>query len=184
MATFALASDDTTLAGERLLGDGPPVLLLHAGVADMRSWAAVAERLNELGADVVAYDRRGFGRTPARSPDFRHLDDLLTVLDAQTDAPAWLVGSSQGGLLALDLALSAPDRVAGLVLLAPAVSGEPEPEPGDLDAATRRLADAVDAAWEAGRLDETNRLEVELWLDGPPALPGAWAAPPARWRWT
>jgi pimeloyl-ACP methyl ester carboxylesterase len=172
MATFALASHDTTLAGERLLGDGPPVLLLHAGVADMRSWAAVAERLNELGADVVAYDRRGFGRTPARSPDFRHLDDLLTVLDTQTDAPAWLVGSSQGGLLALDLALSAPDRVAGLVLLAPAVSGEPEPEPGDLDAATRRLADAVDAAWEAGRLDELNRLEVALWLDGPAAAEG------------
>jgi pimeloyl-ACP methyl ester carboxylesterase len=182
MTTFALPAGDTTLSGERWQGDGPPIALLHAGVADRRSWAGVAEPLAALGADVFAYDRRGFGDTPARSQDFRHLDDLLVVLDATTqERPAWLVGNSQGGLIALDLALSAPERVAGLVLLAPAVSGAPEPEDDDLDDATRRLSDAIDAAYEAGRLDELNRLEVELWLDGP-AGPEGRVGDPARAR--
>jgi pimeloyl-ACP methyl ester carboxylesterase len=174
VATFAMPVGDTVLAGERWAGDpaSPAIVLLHAGVADRRSWREVAEQLAALGGHVVAYDRRGFGETPARSPEFRHVDDLLAVLDETTDGPAWLVGSSQGGLLALDLALSHPERVAGLVLLAPAVSGAPEPEDDDLDPATRRLSDAIDDAYEAGRLDELNRLEVALWLDGPAAVEG------------
>lgn len=174
MATFAMPVGDTVLAGERWAGGpaSPAIVLLHAGVADRRSWREVAEQLAALGGHVVAYDRRGFGETPARSPEFRHVDDLLAVLDETTDDPAWLVGSSQGGLLALDLALSHPERVAGLVLLAPAVSGAPEPEDDDLDPATRRLSDAIDDAYEAGRLDELNRLEVALWLDGPAAVEG------------
>jgi pimeloyl-ACP methyl ester carboxylesterase len=181
MATFALPAGDTVLAGERWTGgaSSPPIVLLHAGVADRRAWKDVAEALAALGGDVVAYDRRGFGETAGRSPDFRHLDDLLVVLDETADGPAWLVGSSQGGLLALDLALSHPERVAGLVLLAPAVSGAPEPDPGDLDATTRRLSDAIDEAYEAGRLADLNRLEVELWLDGP-AGPEGRVGGPAR----
>jgi pimeloyl-ACP methyl ester carboxylesterase len=169
MTVLALPSGDTILAGERWMGGpgSPVIVLLHAGVADSRAWRAVAEPLAALGADVVAYDRRGFGRTPLGSTDFRHLDDLLVVLDEAADAPAWIVGSSQGGLLALDLALTEPERVAGLVLLAPAVSGAPEPEADELDDATRRLADPIDAAYEAGRLDELNELEIRLWLDGP-----------------
>jgi pimeloyl-ACP methyl ester carboxylesterase len=160
-------SGDAVLAGERWRGDGPPIVLLHAGVADSRAWRAVAQQLAALGADVIAYDRRGFGQTRTGATDFRHLDDLLVVLDEAADGPAWIVGSSQGGLLALDLALSEPERVAGLVLLAPAVSGAPEPEGDELDGATRRLADAIDAAYEAGRVDELNQLELRLWLDGP-----------------
>ena len=180
MSMLALPSGDTVLAVERWPGERPPVVLLHAGVADRRSWTGVAEPLAALGADVIAYDRRGFGETAARSQDFRHLDDLLVVLDATAaERPAWLVGNSQGGLIALDLALSAPERVAGLVLLAPAVSGAPDPGDHDLDAATLRLSDAIDAAYEAGHADELNRLEVALWLDGP-AGPEGRVGGPAR----
>jgi pimeloyl-ACP methyl ester carboxylesterase len=42
------------------------------------------------------------------------------------EATVWLLGNSMGGQLALDLALRAPDRVAGLILLAPDVGGAPE----------------------------------------------------------
>ena len=116
-------------------------------------------------ADMVAYDRRGFGESPTSQSTFRHMDDLAAVMRQVTGEPAWLVGSSQGGRVAIDTALAYPELVAGLILLAPAVSGAPEV--GDLDAATEELDELITAAEAAGDVGETNRLEARLWLDGP-----------------
>ena len=128
-----IAAADATLIGDRWRGDGATIVLLHAGVCDRRSWRDVGAALGDAGRDVVAYDRRGFGEVAPAGAPFRHVDDLLAVLDAVApDAPAWLVGSSMGGGVALDAALEAPERVAGLVLLAPAISGDPEPRRGGL----------------------------------------------------
>jgi pimeloyl-ACP methyl ester carboxylesterase len=158
----------TTLVGDRWHGAGATIVLLHAGVCDRRCWREVGARLGAAGRDVVAYDRRGFGDVPPASAPFRHVDDLLAVLDAVSpDAPTWLVGSSMGGAVALDAALEAPERIAGLVLLAPAVSGDPPLDEEAYIAATDGLAEAIDAAWTAGAQEECNRLEVRLWLDGP-----------------
>jgi pimeloyl-ACP methyl ester carboxylesterase len=163
-----IAVGGATLAGDRWGGAGPAVVLLHAGVCDRRGWRDVGAQLAAAGLDAIAYDRRGFGEVPPAADPFRHVDDLLAVLDASSpDAPAWVVGSSMGGGVALDAALEAPDRVAGLVLLAPAVSGDPEPSDETYSTATGGLADAIDAAWNAGELEACNRLEVHLWLDGP-----------------
>jgi pimeloyl-ACP methyl ester carboxylesterase len=161
-ARFEVPVGPVTLVGERWEGDGVPVVLLHAGVADRRVWRGVAGRLN---APVVAYDRRGFGETPLSPEPFSHLDDLLAVLDAVVPGPAWIVGNSMGGELALDAALSAPERVAGLVLIAPAVSGQPEPE--ELDPDTARIVEQLEVAEEAGDVGELKRLHAWLWLDGP-----------------
>ncbi|HEX5900174.1 MAG TPA: alpha/beta hydrolase, partial [Solirubrobacteraceae bacterium] len=110
---------------------------------------------------------------------FRHVDDLLAVLDAVSpDAPAWLVGSSMGGMVALDAALEAPERIAGLVLLAPAISGDPGLDEETVNAATDGLAGAIDAAWTAGEVEACNRLEVRLWLDGPAGPEGRVSGPP------
>ncbi len=77
-----------------------------------------------------------------------------------------------GGGVALDAALEAPERIAGLVLLAPSISGDARPGDEAYSAATFGLADAIDAAWTAGALEECNRLEVRLWLDGPASPEG------------
>ena len=175
-ATTFIAPDGVELAADRLPGAGPTVVLLHAGVADRRAWHGVAAALAEHGHDVVSYDRRGFGETPAAGePD--HVSDLRTVLEQATDAPAWLVGNSQGGRIALDLALAEPDRVAGLVLIAPAVSGAPDPGDDELDPGTLRIDVAVEAADERGDAEAVNRLEAWLWLDGPLAAEGRVAGP-------
>lgn len=160
---FVVAREGCDLAGERWPGGAPLLVLLHEGVSDRRGWRQVAERVAPQ-VTVVAYDRRGFGESPASTTPFTHAGDLLAVLDREQADTAWLVGGSAGGGLALDTALLAPERVAGLVLIGTAVSGAPEPE---LDPATQRFDGWLEAAIAAGDQAEINRLETWLWLDGP-----------------
>ncbi len=160
---FTVSRNGIDFAAERWPGSAPVVVLLHEGVADRRGWQEMAS-YPAPEVTVVAYDRRGFGQTPASPGPFSHVADLLAVLDRVADGPAWLVGASAGGGVGLDAAIFAPERVAGLVLLGTAVSGAPEPE---LDADTQRFDALLDQAVAAGDLDERNRLETWLWLDGP-----------------
>ena len=158
------------------------MLLLHEGVADRRGWAEVAGLLApEL--TVVAYDRRGYGQTPPGTGPFSHLQDLLAVIGHAGAGPVWLAGASAGGGLALDAALVAPGRIAGLVVMGTAISGAPEPE---LDAATKRLEPLLDEAYAArdagllvrrvgrvqgvGREDRTDPRAVCIPLRGAPRL--------------
>jgi pimeloyl-ACP methyl ester carboxylesterase len=161
------------LLGEYWPGQGPVTVLLHAGVADSRSWQEVVPRLAGSTA-LVAYDRRGFGQSAPSTEPFTHVEDLLAVLDQLGVSQAWLVGSSAGGGIALDTALTTPERVAGLILLAPAVSGAPD---ADLDPATLRLAALIEQATASGDLDQINRLETWVWLDGPGAPEGRVGGP-------
>ncbi|MGD0833279.1 MAG: alpha/beta hydrolase [Candidatus Dormibacteria bacterium] len=162
---LAVEAAGTRLMGERWPGTaGSPVaVILHSAVTDRRSWRGVAELLAPR-ATVVTYDRRGFGETAPPTARFSHLADLQALLDAVVEGPVWLVGNSAGGRLALDLALVEPNRVAGLVLVAPAVSGAPSPA---LDPATQRLDGLIETALAAGDLEQANRWDTWLWLDGP-----------------
>jgi pimeloyl-ACP methyl ester carboxylesterase len=148
-------------------GAGRTIVCLHAGVCDKRMWRPLAERLAPA-CEVIAYDRRGFGATPAVDEARSDVDDLCAVLDAAagvSHAPVVLLGASMGGALAIDLALAAPERVAALVLMAPAVSGEPDT--AHVPAAIQGLIAELEAASSAGDLERINRLEVHAWLDGP-----------------
>jgi pimeloyl-ACP methyl ester carboxylesterase len=181
MAEFRTANTvlaDVTLAGRRWDGEaGRNVVLLHAGVCDLRSWEQLAPELTDL-ATVWAYDRPGYGATGAsrasppgvRTPGARdHVADAVAFLDAHVAGPAWLIGSSMGGAVALDIALVRPERVSGLVLLAPGISGAPPPT---LSPAEQRLEQLMDAAAEAGDIGEVNRYETWFWLDGPEQAEG------------
>lgn len=145
-------------------GGRPALVFLHAGVADGRLWdgamAAAAGRRSAL-----RMDRRGFGQTriTAARPH-AWVGDLLAVLDALGLARVELIGCSQGGRIAIDFALAHPERIAGLTLVAPSVTGVPAPR---LDALVQSLADAIDAAEAAKDVEQRNRLEAHLWLDGP-----------------
>lgn len=108
---------------------------------------------------------RGFGETRAEKEDFSAVADLLAVIDAVGNgAPTILVGCSQGGRIALDTALLHPSYVRALVLIAPAVSGAPEPiYPPEIEGLMAQLKDAE----QAGDLDRVNAIKAHLWLDGP-----------------
>jgi len=169
--------DGTSFACDHLAGDGPQIVLLHAGVADRRAWRDTAAILNAEGCDVIAYDRRGFGETPGTEHPYDHVDDLAAILDAVAAGPLWLVGNSQGGRIAIDLAAEQPHRVAGLVLIAPAISGAPDIADDDLDPATRALSDRIEDAEDEGDGDLVNELETTLWLDGPAGPEGRVSGP-------
>ncbi len=163
---FSIARDDGELVGESWLNDEPTVVLLHAGVADRRSWYSLVPEVADV-ASVLAYDRRGFGESLAGTGPFTHLDDLLAVLELFNIESTWLVGSSAGGKLALEAAVEAPHRVKGIILIAPAVGGAPPTRDEDVDPETERIDGLLTRADERGDFDELNRLEVRLWLDGP-----------------
>lgn len=145
-------------------GGGDLVVFLHAGVCDRRMWD---RQLADVGATnkAVAYDRRGFGETRAEYENFSAVADLMAVIHAVAgDEPATLVGCSQGGQIAIDMALHHPSSVRGLVLIAPSVSGAPiAVYPPDVE----HVMAALKEAEKAGDLEQANTIKAHLWLDGP-----------------
>ncbi|MEV6220645.1 alpha/beta fold hydrolase [Nocardia fluminea] len=71
----------------------------------------------------VRYDLRGCGASADRTTaGFRHADDLAALLDGLGISRTALTGASMGGRIAVDFALSYPDRVDRLVLISPGLA--------------------------------------------------------------
>lgn len=157
-------------------GAGPPVLLLHAGVTDRRSWAPLVDALGD-GYRTIAYDRRGYGETTYEPEPHLEVDDALAVLDAEGVDSAIVIGASNGGQRAVDLVLAHPERVGSLVLIGASVRGAPEEDLTRFPASVQRLAAAYEAAEESEDLDALNRIEAHVWLDGWAADEGRVAGP-------
>jgi pimeloyl-ACP methyl ester carboxylesterase len=146
-------------------GHGPAVVLLHAGIADLRMWhdqvPALADRYT-----VVRYDRRGFGRTQARPGSFSNRQDLIELLDHLQIGRAALVGSSMGGMIALDVTLERPERVSALVWVCSGIGGVMAPDEV-FDPREIALFEQSEAAEEAGDWERAATLDVRIWVDGP-----------------
>lgn len=81
-------------------GGGRPVILLHGWALSADSWDDQATALATAGYRVIAYDRRGFGRSeqPWNGYDYDSLtDDLATVIEVTGVTDATIVGFSMGG---------------------------------------------------------------------------------------
>lgn len=146
----------------RVEGTGPAVVLLHAGVADLRMWdAQVAELRREHRA--VRCDLRGFGGSPlAPGTSYSDPEDVLALLEHLDVGQFSLVAASYGGHVALQVASAVPHRVERLVLLS-SVAELVEP-----DDSLRALWKEEGRLVEAGDLDEATELNVRAWL-GPDA---------------
>lgn len=164
---FAIEIGGATLPGVEL-GDGLPVVFLHAGVCDNRMWHAQMQAVADAGWHAIAYDRRGYGEAESPDEPFCHLDDLEALLDALDIHAAIFVGCSMGGGLALDFALRHPGRTIGLVLIGTSVTGAPWSATQEESA----IEMAEEDAWERGDLDLMNRVQAHEWLDGPRAQNG------------
>lgn len=100
-------------------GHGPAVILAHGFLMDHEMFAPQVAALRDE-YRVITWDERGFGQTMHDGHAFTYWDsahDCLALLDHLGIERAVVGGMSQGGFLSLRVALSAPERVRGLILL-------------------------------------------------------------------
>lgn len=98
-------------------GAGPPVILLHGGFGHAGNWGHQVPALVAAGRRVVLIDSRGHGRSTRDAQPFtyeRMAFDVLAVMDVLQLDRAAVAGWSDGACIALILAMTAPDRIAGV----------------------------------------------------------------------
>lgn len=162
---------DGRLAFRRVAGAGPTLLWLGGFGSDMEGTKALAldSWARENGRPFIRFDYYGHG---ASDGDFldgtitRWREDALVVIDSLTEGPLILVGSSMGGWLACLAAAVRPERLAGLLLIAPA-------------------ADLTSALIEPKLTDEMRRTLAETGVlprEGAPPFSRALIEDGARWN--
>jgi pimeloyl-ACP methyl ester carboxylesterase len=144
------------------VGDGPPLVLLHASCADRRMWrhqlAGLSDHLR-----VICYDRRGFGDSEDARDRFAHHADLIGLLDQLGIECASIAGSSDGGRVALDAVLANPERFNSLILVASGVSGHQWPTEM-LDSYRQRVHETIGvdrlAKYRSGQVRQIDPVEL------------------------
>lgn len=161
-----LSSSSLSPAGIAYDRAGPradlPVVLIHAGIADRRMWdpqwaALTAER------DVIRLDLRGFGESTERPQGaLSAVEDVLDTLAGLGVGRCHLVGASYGAGVAVEVALTSPEQVDSLLLVAPGGSLIAEATP-DLQA----FIGAERSAMSRDDLTEAVDANLAWWVDGP-----------------
>jgi pimeloyl-ACP methyl ester carboxylesterase len=111
-------------------GSGVPVVLLHAATGSSRVWEYQIPAFAAAGYRVIAFDRRGWGRTEINASESQPgtaADDLLALLDQLKLDRVHIVGTAAGAFVALDFALSYPKRLRSLVF-ANSIGGVQDPD--------------------------------------------------------
>jgi pimeloyl-ACP methyl ester carboxylesterase len=179
-----------TVPGARIFyrdsgGSGVPVILLHAATGSSRVWDYQIPVFAAAGYRVIAFDRRGWGRTAITSTESQPgtaADDLLGLLDQLGLDRVHVVGTAAGGFAALDFAVSYPQRVRSLVI-ANSIGGvqdadflelgrriRPQPQFDALPPEFRELGPSYRAGNAAGT-ERWVELEKMSRPPGPPAAP-------------
>jgi uncharacterized protein len=138
------------------------VLYLHGFASSARSSKATffARKLLEAGINLQTPD--------LNEPDFstltitRMVDQVLAILDAHPNERAVLIGSSLGAFVAVQVAVARPDRVRGLILLAPALDFGPSTSSGPSRAESRDGGNRMKSLGDVGieEWKRTNRVDV------------------------
>jgi pimeloyl-ACP methyl ester carboxylesterase len=184
---------------------GAPLVIAHGLFGSGRNWGAIARRLADS-RHVVTVDMRNHGASPWAErhgyPDMAA--DLTDLIDGLSAGPADVLGHSMGGKAAMQLALTAPDRVRKLIVadIAPVAYGHSQQrmidamrsvdlsrveKRSDADAQLARMVDepgvrafllqSLDATGRAWRLN-LDTLEAEMpKILGWPDTPGTFEGP-------
>jgi pimeloyl-ACP methyl ester carboxylesterase len=161
-------------------GTGPLTLvLLHGFSSSRESWLMVAAPLAER-YRVISLDRPGFGLTQLPTdPDERRrllspageVAVTLALLDQLDLDHVVLIGHSMGGAIAAEVALAAPDRVVGLVLVDAAIGDAFGPRASARRLAGSRLGSSVGPKVVAAAAPRAMRFFLPLIYDDPRRVP-------------
>jgi len=163
-------------------GNGVPVVLAHAGTGSASMWVHQLPAFSRAGYRVLAYDRRGHGRT-AQQGQADAAEDLHRLMDHLSIERFHLVGTAAGGIVSFDYALSFPRRLRSLVI-ANSIGGvqdedyldlqrrlRPKPQFDALPSELRELGPAYRAANPEG-VRRWKDLEHSSRPEGVASLPG------------
>ena len=145
-------------------GEGPPVVLVHEGIADSRMWEPQWTSFPPVHR-TVRYDMRGFGESPPPSGSFSHARDLVDLIESLALAPVALVGGSVGGAVALDVTVVCLELVSALALVGSGLRGH------EFSAETQAGWAEEEEAFERGDLDAAVETNLRMWVDGPRRSP-------------
>jgi len=140
-------------------GEGPDLVLVHAGCADRRMWD---EQLFAFAQNhrTLRYDMRGYGKSTLTSGPFSNRQDLFQLLQSLGIHKAHFVACSMGSLTAMDFALEHPEKVNSLTLVSPTISGYPYEGPPP-----QPVIDLI-ASRQSGNLEEAAELQAQIWAKG------------------
>ena len=158
-------------------GAGAQIVLLHGVGLRSEAWNRQIDALAEA-HQVTAFDMPGHGESAVRS-EMSRVSDFADAVLAAIDGPAMVVGHSMGAMIALNLAVRAPDRVRGVVALNAVF--ERSPEAARAVQARAAELDGVSVADPRGALarwfgtdDTPERAAMIAALAGRSATRGAW----------
>ncbi len=175
-------------------GEGPPLVLIHAGFLDSRMWDEQFKLFSE-NFKVIRYDVRGFGKSDPPRHKFTNSNDLYTLLKHLKIPKTSIIGVSNGGAIALDFAVEHPEMLERLILVGTGVRGyenTPEEEkiwdrfdevmkPQEVAVKENRLADAVEMdvnVWAAAQNPTNRKRTLEIAMDNAHTH----VEPPGKWH--
>jgi esterase len=118
MFLFGILSGAVRMLHYQIQGEGPPIVILHGLLGASGNWRSHAARLGQRW-QVVTPDLRNHGAS-FHDPQMSYPDmaaDVLALMDELDIGTALLVGHSMGGKVAMQVALSAPERVRALCVV-------------------------------------------------------------------
>jgi esterase len=110
--------DTTTDLASQILGDGPPLLVMHGLFGSQRNWGGIMRALAR-GNQVHGLDLRNHGDSPWRaSMSYDEMAaDVARYIDSRNLGAAAILGHSMGGKTAMRLALKRPELVERLIVV-------------------------------------------------------------------
>jgi 3-oxoadipate enol-lactonase len=166
--TFGFAQVDGAILHYEMRGQGKPLVLIHSGLGHLEMWddqmAAFAQH-----HQVIRYDVRGLGKSQSEPTPFSHFGDLEALLRCLNVEQTAVLGSSDGGGIAIDFSLSYPEMVTALIVVAPSLAGY-ETQP---DEVVKQNRIASYEAYKRGDLALSAELAIRVWVDGLRRSPSA-----------
>jgi pimeloyl-ACP methyl ester carboxylesterase len=148
-------------------GEGHPVLLIHAGVADSSMWDAQFNLFRKY-YRAIRYDSRGFGKSRTDTTDYSNRQDIIDLFKHLGLERAIVIGISRGGQIAIDFTLEHPESVSALIPVAAGLSGfDYQSDSGEKTRREFEIFAHMDELWEKKAFDELADLEAHVWADGP-----------------